>query len=108
MRVLDGLAGDMNDDGVVDLADVAPFILALTNRGQYEAKFPGVLADVRGDIDSSGLFDVGDIGSFSQLFSESSGAISVPEPSTFSLLAVGVLLLAYPLRRRLPDCVFPV
>ena len=36
-----GLVGDMNDDGVVDGVDIAPFVLALLDRTGYETAYPG-------------------------------------------------------------------
>ena len=101
----------MNDDGAVNLADVAPFVLAMTSRNQYEALFPGVLADVRGDIDSSGLFDVGDIGPFSQMLSASSPAVAVPEPGGLPLALcalLGILLVHVTPPRRVSITSCPV
>ncbi|MFH1747859.1 MAG: dockerin type I domain-containing protein [Planctomycetota bacterium] len=47
-----GLPGDLNCDGVVDAADIAPFVLALGNRDAYAAEFPDctiAAADINGD-----------------------------------------------------------
>ena len=55
--------GDMNCDGVVDLTDVAPFILALTDPPAYQAQFPAcnlMLADTNQD----GQIDGQDVDSF--------------------------------------------
>lgn len=57
------LIGDLNCDGVVSVADIGPFVLALTDATDYAAQFPDCdiqLADVNGD----GVVSVGDIGAF--------------------------------------------
>ena len=44
--------GDMNCDGRVNYSDINPFVLALTSRAAYEARYPGCLwtnADINGD-----------------------------------------------------------
>ena len=46
------LIGDMNCDGVINFADINPFVLALTGQAAYEAAFPScrwLNADVNGD-----------------------------------------------------------
>ena len=57
------LPGDMNCDGVVNLADVDPFVLALVNPAAYALAFPGcdVLA---GDMNGDGLLNGLDVGLF--------------------------------------------
>ena len=58
--------GDLNCDGVVDLFDIDPFVLALTSASHdppfddYNATFPGcdpLLADTNDD-DTVDLFDI--------------------------------------------------
>jgi hypothetical protein len=46
--------GDLNCDGVVNFGDIDPFVLALTNPGQYAIDFPDCdanLADINGDTE---------------------------------------------------------
>jgi hypothetical protein len=63
-----GLAGDMNLDGGVDLHDVDPFVLGLSQAAAYQARF-GVPATHVGDMDGDGDLDFDDIGPFVQLLS---------------------------------------
>lgn len=58
------LVGDMNLDGVIDGRDVAPFTLALTDAIAYGLQFPGANAEVIGDADGNGVFDIDDVGAF--------------------------------------------
>jgi hypothetical protein len=58
--------GDLNCDGRVDFGDINPFVLALTNWGQYLQQYPDCdiyLADINGD----GFVDFGDINPFVRL-----------------------------------------
>lgn len=61
------ILGDMNNDGFVNHADYNPFVLALVNRLAYDAKNYGVDAELVGDIDGSGDFNLGDVGAFIDL-----------------------------------------
>ena len=90
-QILDWKFGDLNGDGMVNLGDAAPLVLALVNRTQFDLDFQGVEADVVGDIDLSGSFDMGDIAAFSNLFSVPPSAASVPEPTTFAFMFAGAL-----------------
>lgn len=58
-----GILGDMNCDGAVSVADIGPFVLALTDPDSYFPQFPGcdLLA---ADMNSDGQVSVGDIGTF--------------------------------------------
>lgn len=97
--------GDMNGDGSVDEGDVNPFVLALTDRAAYEAAYPGVDADIVGDIDGSSTLNLGDVKGFTALLASGSGAASasaLPEPSTFGLAALVLLGLAQRRRRHMP------
>ncbi len=92
------LLGDMDGDDNVTAADAPLFIQALVNRSTYDATFPLLDADVIGDINQDGTFDLGDLGAFSALLSGPASAASVPEPSTF-LLATFALFGAAERRR---------
>ena len=92
------LRGDMNLDGVVDTADVAPFVQALTNPAGYMGRF-GVDETAMvalGDINQDGVFDTADVARLVRLL-VGSGSASVPAPGTLALLGLGTLML---LRRR--------
>ena len=57
------LKGDMNCDEVVDLLDINPFILALSNPEAYEAAYP--YCDImNGDCNWDGIVDLRDINPF--------------------------------------------
>ena len=88
------LLGDMNLDGTVDTADVAPFVLALTNPQGYMAQFGVDEATMTalGDINQDGAFDTADVAPFVQLL-VGGGPQSVPEPGSLALLSLGVLML---------------
>ncbi len=61
-------AGDLNCDGVVDLVDINPFVLLMTNYQAYLATFPYCLA-INGDIDNDGQITFADINPFVLLLS---------------------------------------
>ena len=96
--------GDMTGDGLVNLDDVSMLILALVDRDAYDAAYPFVNEQLAGDISFNGVFDLGDIRSFSALFSGPAmgSAQAVPEPTTLSLAVV--LLMATAIRRRRRGC----
>ncbi len=54
LNIVDFLLGDMNGDGLVNLADVPAFIQALVDRAAYNLAYPLVDADETGNIDGSG------------------------------------------------------
>ncbi len=56
--------GDANGDGVLTNADIATFVLALTNSVVYQAMFPDVDPDVVLDMNGDGGFDNLDIAGF--------------------------------------------
>jgi len=85
------MPGDMDGSGAVNNNDVAPFVLALTDRAAYEAHYPLIDADVVGDIDGSGAMTNNDITPFVGLLT--AGPQAVPEPATLALLAFGAAAL---------------
>ena len=98
------LAGDMNGDGSVDIADSPLIVQAIVDRASYDANaftttagFP-VDADFVGDIDGNGIFDLGDVGSFSALLGGPTSASAVPEPTSVSLLGIALGLIALSMR----------
>ncbi|GAF69308.1 unnamed protein product, partial [marine sediment metagenome] len=100
LDIVDHILGDLNGDGLVNLADASALILALVDRTTYDVTYPFVNEESAGDIDGSGTFDLGDVASFSGLFSgpATATAQAVPEPSTLSLAIA--LLLGLAIRRR--------
>ena len=93
----------MNGDGNVTTVDVPLFIQALVDRPTYDANNFPVVADINGDVNEDGTFDMGDIADFSDLFggsasSNSASSSAVPEPSTLSLALV--LLMGVTIRQR--------
>jgi hypothetical protein len=60
--------GDMNCDGVVDLGDINPFTLALSNPEAWHDAYPD--CDImNGDINGDGVFNLADINPFVALLS---------------------------------------
>ena len=64
------LPGDLNCDGVVNFADINPFVLALTGQGAYEAAFPNCTW-LNADCNSDGNVNFADINPFVALLSGS-------------------------------------
>lgn len=60
------LPGDMNCDGVRDIADITPFVQALVDPSGYEAQYPNCDRN-QGDTSGDGLVDGGDSQSFVDL-----------------------------------------
>lgn len=104
------LPGDFSMDGLLDPADIDPFVAALLE-GQPYAQFVadhGDAFDLRygveltpdvvrqlGDINNDGVFDSDDIDPFLELVQGSSarpGAAAIPEPATLGLLALPMML----------------
>ena len=60
------IPGDLNCDGVVDLFDIDPFVLAQTNAAGYAAAFPGC-DRMNADANTDGVVDLFDIEPFVDL-----------------------------------------
>ncbi len=82
------LAGDANGDGVVDVADLG---VVGANFGQSDATFTD------GDFNGDGIVDVADLGILGANWTAAQAAFStsalVPEPTTLSLVMMGVLMV---------------
>lgn len=57
------LFGDMNCDGLINTADIDPFVQALLDTPQYEIDFPDCFA-LNGDVSGDGLLNTADIDPF--------------------------------------------
>ena len=101
VRFLPTLLGDMDGDGNVDSNDSPLIVQALVDRLAYDSNgFANPLgflinADVSGDINDDGTFDLGDLGAFSALFGGAASASAVPEPASASLLVTALVALAF-------------
>ncbi len=87
----DGVPGDFNDDGAVDVTDLG--ILA-TNYGT-----PSDATLEMGDANGDGAVDVTDLGILATNYGTVTTAATVPEPAVISLLLCGLASLAL-IRRR--------
>jgi hypothetical protein len=58
-----GQIGDVNCDGVVDFADINPFVLAITDPAQYQQAYPDCYL-LNADINLDGTVGFGDINPF--------------------------------------------
>ncbi|MCC7203704.1 MAG: S8 family serine peptidase [Phycisphaeraceae bacterium] len=65
--------GDLNGDGLVNVQDINPFVLALADAGQFALTYPNVLLALTGDMSGDGLVDVQDINPFVALLAGSAG-----------------------------------
>ena len=92
-----GIAGDLNNDGVLNGADEVEFAAALSNLSLTSGTF--------GDVNGDGVFDNYDIPAFRDLLAASSGSAgagasaanavsAVPEPSSVVLALMGLVGIA--------------
>jgi len=93
----ENIAGDFDDSGLVNLLDINPFVLAITNAAQYASDYPFahlLTIDPNGD----GIINLLDIPDFVTIVTGGGGEVTeLPEPATVGLIAMGALAL---LRRR--------
>jgi hypothetical protein len=61
--------GDMNCDGEINVFDIDPFVLALTDAAAYGAQYPNCIIS-NGDINGDGLVNAFDIAPFVELLTE--------------------------------------
>lgn len=92
------LLGDANNDGIINTNDVFPFVLALTDREEYTAAFPGVIMPNQLDQNYDGLVNTNDIEPFITIHtgpgSSNASQVAIPEPTSF-LQAFIVLLCSF-------------
>ncbi|MCC7408036.1 MAG: S8 family serine peptidase [Phycisphaeraceae bacterium] len=65
--------GDLNGDGLVNVQDINPFVLGLTNPDQFVLTYPNILLPLTGDLTGDLLVDVQDINPFVALLVGSAG-----------------------------------
>ena len=98
-------SGDMDGDGLVTSDDAPLLIQALTDRAGYDLNgftTPGgdiIDANINGDVNRNGIFDLGDVNALSAMLGGPASAGAVPEPSVAVLFGIAVSVMA--LSRRL-------
>jgi len=67
------MRGDLNCDGVIDFADINPFVMRLTDPALYQTLYPDC-PDANGDVNGDGVVDFQDINPFTAVLVEGGGA----------------------------------
>ena len=101
--VFSTLAGDFNQDGHVNAADIPVMAAALTDIFTYKSSHSLTDADLLsiGDLDHSGAINNADVQSLLDLLKSGGGSLaSVPEPTSFLLLVLALPGLAFAVFRR--------
>ena len=62
----EGLKGDLNCDGKIDFDDIDPFVLALSDKGAYQAQYPNCLW-LNADCNKDGHVNFDDVDPFVSL-----------------------------------------
>ena len=95
--------GDMDGDGAFNNGDISAFVLALTDLAAYQAAFPAIDPNSVGDFDGNDALTNGDIAGFVAALTQDNSltaqqvavferaGVSVPEPRSLILLALGGL-----------------
>lgn len=94
------LPGDFDGDTSLTPADVPLLVQALVDRAAYDAAFPLLDADVIGDVNEDGAFNLGDVKDFNALFAPVGAAEQIPEPTSIALATFFFLAMIVPIRRR--------
>jgi hypothetical protein len=85
-RAMPGV-GDMNGDGVANLLDIDPFVLAIIDPAAYQQSYD--LDPLwAGDMNDDAIVNLLDINTFVTLVTASASGTMVPEPASLSLLSV--------------------
>jgi autotransporter-associated beta strand protein len=97
------LAGDLNQDTFLSVADVKLMLSALTNPDAFSTSSGLTLAqiDALGDVNQDGFFTNADIQALiNQILAGNHSTSAVPEPAGFVLAAVGLAALVKARRRK--------
>lgn len=83
--------GDFDGNGLVDAADINPFILAMVDSVQYRSTYD--VWPQAHDLNGDGNINTEDINPFIQLLTGGGENTIIPEPASFTLLALSGLAL---------------
>jgi len=90
---------DFNGDGLANLLDINPFVLAITNESEYAIRYPNVVlteADPNGD----GIISLLDINPFVHAVVTGGAGSALPEPAAATMLLFAGVCMVYRRRRR--------
>ena len=80
--------GDANGDGMIDFADIPPFITALQSQAAYMLQFPNLDPSVVLDMNDDGVLNFSDIPGF--IIALQSGGVDVEAPSDLETVPSGL------------------